>query len=107
MEHSSRFLFCRNLKKISIIQHKKEQKSARCRERANVATLLQQISNVATLCGESLDTMTMSRHHKQLHQSNNGSYPMSRHHTNMATTLLAVGKTELFKCRNIKTMSGH
>ena len=105
MELLPGFLFCRNLKKISRIQHKNEHKSALFRERDNVATFLQQISSVGTLCGESLDTTAMSRHHKQLQQSNYGSHLMSQHHTNMATTLLAVGKTKLFKCRDIKTMS--
>ena len=59
-------LFCIKLKEISRIQHKNEQKSAWCKERANVATSLQQISSVATLCEEILETMTMSRH--QLHK---------------------------------------
>ena len=62
MELSPKFLFCRNLKKISIIQHKNEQKSAWSKERANVTTLLQKISSVETLCGECLDTMMISQH---------------------------------------------
>ena len=35
-----KFLFCRNLKKISRIQHKKEKKLAWCNKKANVATSL-------------------------------------------------------------------
>ena len=38
MELSPRFLFCNNIEKITKIQHKKEQKSALCKERANVTT---------------------------------------------------------------------
>ena len=60
------FLFCRNLKETSRIQHKKEHKSVWFKQRANVATSLQRISNVTTLCGESLEIMSMSRH--QLHK---------------------------------------
>ena len=59
-------LFYENLKEIRRIQHKKEQKSAWCKERANVATSLQQISSVATLYGKCLETMSMLRH--QLHK---------------------------------------
>ena len=62
MELSPKFLFCRNLKEINIIQQKKEQKSTWCKERAKVATLLPQISNVVTFCGESVETMAMLRH---------------------------------------------
>ena len=54
-----------------------------------------------SLIRESKDRI-MLRHHKQLQQSNYGGHPMSRHHNNMAMTLLAEKKTESFKFRDIE-----
>ena len=56
------FLFCINLKKISRIQQKKGakigmvQRNGQCRDIASAGF------SVATLCGESLEIMAMSRH---------------------------------------------
>ena len=50
----------------------------------------------------------MSRHYKQLQQSNYSSHPMSQHHNNTVMTLLAEEKTESFECCNIgSAMSWH
>ena len=88
-----------------------EQRKGQCCDIASVGF------SVATLCGESLETMAMSQHqlkkekqrdnnvmtYEQLQQSNYGSHPMSRHHNNMATTLLVEEKIESFECRDIKS----
>ena len=52
MELAPRLMFYRNLKKISRFRHNKDQKSALCREKANVATL----------CGEGFDIIEILRH---------------------------------------------